>query len=288
GGVREQRRGDEVGPVRLVLELRHAAELPERRGALHDPAELGVLGDLALGEQRADVGIEAGGDQQLRELGDLGAQLGRVLRDRQRVEVDHAVHGIVRVLLTHPTPDRTQVVAEVDVAGRLDAGEHAGHGSMLEPPRPGLRTGSEPASGRPPRSPRVAWVTSPAMSYAVQTPVFEGPFDLLLHLILREQVDIYEVSLSTITDGYLAHIEAMADVDLEVASEFLLIAATLVELKSRRLLPSPEEMDLDEELALWEERDLLLHRLVECKTFKDAAVVLSALAADAGRSRPRT
>jgi len=126
------------------------------------------------------------------------------------------------------------------------------------------------------------------MSYAVQTPVFEGPFDLLLHLILREQVDIYEVSLSTITDGYLAHIEAMADVDLEVASEFLLIAATLVELKSRRLLPSPEEMDLDEELALWEERDLLLHRLVECKTFKDAAVVLSALAADAGRSRPRT
>src|SRR5690349_24557381 len=69
----------------------------------------------------------------------------------------------------------------------------------------------------------------------VQTPVFEGPFDLLLHLILREQVDIYEISLSTIIDGYLAELDRMrsasASLDLDVATEFLLIAATLVELK---------------------------------------------------------
>lgn len=125
------------------------------------------------------------------------------------------------------------------------------------------------------------------MPYEVQTPVFEGPFDLLLHLILREQVDLYDIRLSSIVDGYLAELERMADLDLDIASEFLLIAATLVELKTRRLLPTRDELDLDEELALWEERDLLLHRLVECKTFKDAAVALRTLASRAGQSVPR-
>lgn len=125
------------------------------------------------------------------------------------------------------------------------------------------------------------------MPYEVQTPVFEGPFDLLLHLILQEQVDLYEVSLATIVDGYLRELERMERLELEVASEFLLIAATLVELKSRRLLPSSDELDLDEELALWEERDLLLHRLVECKTFKEAAIALQVLAVEAERSYPR-
>jgi len=126
------------------------------------------------------------------------------------------------------------------------------------------------------------------MPYEVQTPVFEGPLDLLLHLILAEQVDLYEVQLSTIVDGYLAELERMERLNLDVASEFLLIAATLVELKSRRLLPQGDDVDIDDELALWEERDLLLHRLVECKTFKEAAVALSAMAAEASRSVGRT
>ncbi|MEZ5144981.1 MAG: ScpA family protein [Acidimicrobiales bacterium] len=126
------------------------------------------------------------------------------------------------------------------------------------------------------------------MPYAVQTSVFEGPFDLLLHLILREQVDIYDVSLASIVDAYLVEVERMETLDLEVATEFLLIAATLVELKARRLLPDEADLDLDDELALWEERDLLLARLLECKTFKDAAKVLQRLHAEAGRSYPRT
>jgi segregation and condensation protein A len=125
------------------------------------------------------------------------------------------------------------------------------------------------------------------MSYEVQTPVFEGPFDLLLHLITREQVDLYEVSISRIVDAYLAHLEAMEGLDLDVATEFLLIAATLVELKTRRLLPGRDDVDLDDELALWEERDLLLARLLECKTFKDAALALQSLAQMAERSLPR-
>jgi len=123
--------------------------------------------------------------------------------------------------------------------------------------------------------------------YAVSTDVFEGPFDLLLHLILREQIDLYEVSLARIVDAYLAEVERLEVTDLDVATEFLLIAATLVELKARRLLPGRDDVDLDDELAPWEERDLLLARLLECKAFKDAAAVLSRLADDASRSFPR-
>lgn len=125
------------------------------------------------------------------------------------------------------------------------------------------------------------------MSYEVHTSVFDGPFDLLLHLILREQVDLYEINLSEIVDAYLVELDRMERLDLEVATEFLLIAATLVELKARRLLPEDTEIDLDDELGLWEERDLLLARLVECKTFKDAALVLRKLSAHAARSYPR-
>ncbi len=137
------------------------------------------------------------------------------------------------------------------------------------------------------------------MAYEVQTEVFEGPFDLLLHLILREQVDIYEVSLSRIVDAYLEQLDRMMaaveaereagnGLDLELATEFLLIAATLVELKTRRLLPVDSDIDLDEELGIWEERDLLLARLLECKTFKNATVSLERLASAAASLYPRT
>ncbi len=112
------------------------------------------------------------------------------------------------------------------------------------------------------------------MGYEVQTTVFEGPFDLLLHLILKQEVDLWDVNLSTIVDEYLAAVERLGQLDLDVATEFLLIAATLVDLKARRLLPAPEAIDLDEELARWEERDYLLARLLECKTFQDAARTL--------------
>ncbi len=125
------------------------------------------------------------------------------------------------------------------------------------------------------------------MSVAVATPVYEGPIDLLLHLILKEEVDLYEVRLTDIVDAYLGELERMETCDLDLATEFLLIAATLVELKSRRLLPLDDDPDLDDELALWEERDLLLTRLLDCKTFKDAAVVLRSLMVEGARSHPR-
>jgi segregation and condensation protein A len=125
------------------------------------------------------------------------------------------------------------------------------------------------------------------MSYAVRTPVFQGPFDLLLHLILKQEVELWEVSLSEIVDAYLTELDRMDTLDLDVATEFLLIAATLVELKARRLLPGIEDLELDEELLRFEERDLLLARLLECKTFKDAARALEAAMRSADRSVAR-
>ncbi len=127
------------------------------------------------------------------------------------------------------------------------------------------------------------------MPYQVRTPVFEGPFDLLLHLIAREEIDLYQVCLSTIVDAYVAELDRMAGaLDLERATDFLVIAATLVELKTRRLLPPAGDTDVEEELALFEERDLLLARLIECKTFREAGAALARMTASADRSRPRT
>jgi segregation and condensation protein A len=123
--------------------------------------------------------------------------------------------------------------------------------------------------------------------YEVSTPVFEGPFDLLLHLITKQQVDLYEISLHSIVDAYIAELDRLGRMDLEIATEFVLIAATLIELKTRWLLPG-RDADLDEELAIWEQRDLLLARLLDCKTFKDAAAALDQMAGRAARSHPRT
>ncbi|HWC14003.1 MAG TPA: ScpA family protein [Actinomycetota bacterium] len=112
------------------------------------------------------------------------------------------------------------------------------------------------------------------MAYEVKLEVFEGPLDLLLHLITRQRVDIYEVSLSTITDEYLRAMAAIDELDLETATGFLVVAATLLELKSARLLP--QRAGDEATSSLLEERDLLLARLVECATFREAGAWLAA------------
>lgn len=112
------------------------------------------------------------------------------------------------------------------------------------------------------------------MAHEVRTEFFEGPIDLLLHLITRQRVDIYDVSISSITDEYLGVLERMEDLDLETATGFLVVAATLLELKSIRLLPAPADLDAEDQRAL-EARDLLLARLVEVSTFKSAGAWLN-------------
>jgi segregation and condensation protein A len=125
------------------------------------------------------------------------------------------------------------------------------------------------------------------MTIEVKTPVFTGPFDLLLHLITGNQVEIYEISLSEIVDDYLREIERLGEIDLETATEFLLIAATLIELKSARLLPAGEGGLFDVDSELVEKRDLLIAKLLEHKTFKGVAEVFREKLVTGGLLFPR-
>ncbi len=111
------------------------------------------------------------------------------------------------------------------------------------------------------------------MSYEVKLEQFEGPLDLLLSLISRKELDIYDISLADITDEYLGFIEKMKDLNLEIASEFLLIAATLLEIKSRGLLPG-EEAEAVENLSADEVKKALIKKLVAYKKFKNVASFL--------------
>ena len=126
------------------------------------------------------------------------------------------------------------------------------------------------------------------MTFHVRTTVFEGPLDLLLQLITRHQVEISAIGLTGVVAEYLALIAEMERLDLEGTSEFLLIAATLIQLKTRALLPTPSDLDLDDELSLMEERDRLLARLLVCVTFKDVAAVVRRRLLDSSRYVPRT
>ena len=107
--------------------------------------------------------------------------------------------------------------------------------------------------------------------YNVKLPVFEGPLDLLLHLIRENKVDIYDIPISLITGQYLTYIEMMKELDLEIAGEFLVMAATLIHIKSRMLLPPDEEAPLEE---MEDPRLELVQRLLEYQAYKDAASIL--------------
>jgi segregation and condensation protein A len=114
------------------------------------------------------------------------------------------------------------------------------------------------------------------VEYQVSLPVFEGPFALLFHLIEKAEVDIYEISISEITAQYLAYLQAMQKVNLELASEFLVMAATLLKLKSKKLLPVTVESaeDLEELNLTIDSREELVQRLLEYRHFKAVATEL--------------
>ncbi len=111
------------------------------------------------------------------------------------------------------------------------------------------------------------------MSYQVHLEVFEGPFDLLLQLISRRKLDVTEVDLAEITSDFLGHLAALDDLDLETATRFLVIAATLIELKAARLLPAEERSELED--LLGEARDMLYARLLEYRAFRDVARIIA-------------
>ncbi len=106
--------------------------------------------------------------------------------------------------------------------------------------------------------------------YRIELPVFEGPLDLLLHLIRKHEIDIFDIPISMITDRYLAYLEWMRVLDIDIASDFLVMAATLAHIKSRMLLP-PDEAQGEEEEEEVDPRDELVQRLLEYQRYKEAA-----------------
>ena len=123
------------------------------------------------------------------------------------------------------------------------------------------------------------------MPYQVKIDVFEGPLDLLLHLINRLEIDIYDIPVAQITEQYLLYIHTMKELKLDVASEFLVMAATLLAIKSKMLLPKHDEdlYDEDQEIAFEEDpRDELVERLIEYRKFKEAAQGLKSMEEERG------
>jgi len=112
-------------------------------------------------------------------------------------------------------------------------------------------------------------IEQPELPYQVRIENFEGPLDLLLHLIKKSEINIYDIPIHLIAQQYLAYIEAMEDLNLTVAGEFLVMAATLLQIKSKMLLP-PDEVTVDEEDGP-DPREELVRRLLEYKKFKEAA-----------------
>lgn len=109
-------------------------------------------------------------------------------------------------------------------------------------------------------------------AYRVKLEAFEGPLDLLLHLIRTNEMNIYDIQISLITEQYLAYVELMQDLDLDVAGEFLVMASTLIHIKSRTLLPRPDPAQEDEPEE--DPREALVRRLLEHQKYKTAAGLL--------------
>ena len=136
------------------------------------------------------------------------------------------------------------------------------------------------------------------MSYRVSTQVYSGPFDLLLQLVTRQKVDIGAISISEVAEQYLAEAERIEALDLDVASDFLLVAATLLDIKAASLVPQEapsksvdddEDEDLEELSALDGDalREVLIQRLIAYKQFKGAAAALGARMQAESRMHPR-
>lgn len=127
------------------------------------------------------------------------------------------------------------------------------------------------------------------MSYKVRIESFEGPFDLLLHLVSRQKVDIGAISISEIADQYLHEVSRMSNLDLDVASDFLLVAATLLEIKAASLIPQEKSAVAEEfhEIAPNEARDILVYRLMEYKKYKNAGAALHTRFIAEGRMHSR-
>ena len=207
-------------------------------------------------------------------VGDGDAVLAGV--DTRPAGVTGVPAGSTGVPGTSPVEAAVKAAVEAPVeapGGGPGPGPAVGRGAVRPAQPPG--GGEGPGSSRPP-------------AFEVRLVNFEGPFDLLLTLISKHQLDVTEVALSQVTDEFIAHIRALGSAwDLGQATEFLVVAATLLDLKAARLLPSAEVED-EEDLALLEARDLLFARLLQYRAYKLAAGHLQSLERAQSRRFPRS
>ena len=119
------------------------------------------------------------------------------------------------------------------------------------------------------------------MSYKVSLPTFEGPFDLLVYLIENAKMSIYDIQISVITEQYMDYIEKMQAMDFTVAAEFMVLAATLIDIKSRMILPRYSEVGEEGEVVEIDPRTDLVAKLIEYKKYKDLAEILREAASEA-------
>ncbi|MFI6854911.1 segregation and condensation protein A [Streptomyces sp. NPDC050416] len=169
-------------------------------------------------------------------------------------------------------------------------------GAEAVPPRAPAEAGAAPGARAPQGRDESGSTDQPSADgaggddgvFKVRLANFEGPFDLLLQLISRHKLDVTEVALSKVTDEFMAYIRAMGpDWDLDETTEFLVVAATLLDLKAARLLPAAEVED-EADLALLEARDLLFARLLQYRAYKQIADIFSGRLDDEARRYPRT
>ncbi|MEU9345728.1 segregation/condensation protein A [Streptomyces sp. NPDC048278] len=184
-----------------------------------------------------------------------------------------------------PPPVPEEVPSADGGPSSAEAGSPVAPGGALRPPVPPSGT---PAHNAGAREEELGAAEVPDGVFKVRLANFEGPFDLLLQLISKHKMDVTEVALSKVTDEFMAHIRAMGpDWDLDQTTEFLVVAATLLDLKAARLLPAAEVED-EADLALLEARDLLFARLLQYRAYKQIADIFNRRLDDEARRWPRT
>lgn len=180
----------------------------------------------------------------------------------ERNELDTAAEAAPEAVVTE------EVVAIVDEGGEAVAGALAGP----EPPAaPAVDALVESPAARQREGEAVVRAPRPGVNIKLER--FEGPLDLLLHLIKRDEVDIHDIPIAHITQQYLEYIELMRQLDLDVAGEFIVMAATLMRIKAKMLLPVPKS---DEEEDEGDPREELVQRLIEYRLYKEASETLKA------------
>ena len=162
--------------------------------------------------------------------------------------------------MSGPTPDDPSPVDE----------STAGEATAAQPTLPRVDTSPQGEPRRPP-TPEEPEEEEDPNAYKVKLDVFEGPLDLLLHLIRKHEVDILDIPISLITKEYLKYLKVMQDLQIDVASEYLVMAATLAHIKSKTLLPRPPEDQDDEAEADIDPRAELIRRLLEYQKYKRVA-----------------